>query len=304
MPTVAVNPPKTPVTQGSHGIACATLPNICKMPGPPAPFVPTPLPNIGKSENSPSGYSTSVKIEGQPVAIKGATFNSMGDVASQGTGGGLISMNVQGPTSFVGPGSMDVMIEGKNVQLLGDPMLNNGGPSGTPANAATMAGLLQAPEIVASATARQEIRCAIKACDKKNADGKNYPKGLDCKSLGQKKHQCVRAKVNGKEGISCDPFVIMTKPPKLANTDNVWHAMARASKALGKSSYTPGTGMLRKPDTLYRDGAGKLKIIDAKFPCEGDPSWGKGQKKDYEKMVGKGNVDGVSPADVTDEECP
>src|SRR5580658_3591335 len=143
MPSVSVNSPKTPVTQGSSGVAAATLPNVCKMPGPPAPFVPTPLPNIGKSDNSPQGYSTTVTIEGNPVAIKGATFNSMGDVASQGTGGGLISSNVQGPTKFIGPGSMDVKIEGKNVQLLGDPMLNNCGPGGSPANAATMGGVIQ-----------------------------------------------------------------------------------------------------------------------------------------------------------------
>ena len=118
------------------------------MPGPPAPFVPTPLPNIGKSGNSPKGYSKDVTIEGHAVAIQGATFKSMGDVASQGTGGGLISSNVEGPTSFVGPGSMDVKIEGKNVQLLSDPMLNNGGPSGTPANAGTMIGIIQASGLV------------------------------------------------------------------------------------------------------------------------------------------------------------
>ncbi len=126
------------------------------MPGPPAPFVPTPLPNIGKSGNSPSGYSTSVKIEGSAVAIQGATFNSMGDVASQGTGGGLISSNVQGPTSFVAPGSLDVAIEGKNVQLLGDQMLNNCGPGGSPANSATMAGALQK---MATAFAKGPVQC-------------------------------------------------------------------------------------------------------------------------------------------------
>ena len=53
MATVSVNPPKTPVTKGSNSIAAATVPNVCKMPGPPAPFVPTPLPNIRKSGNSP-----------------------------------------------------------------------------------------------------------------------------------------------------------------------------------------------------------------------------------------------------------
>jgi hypothetical protein len=145
MPKVTINAPKTPVTKGSTGIAAATIPNICKMPGPPAPFVPTPLPNIGKSGDSPQGYSTTVKIEGQPVAIRGASFGSMGDVASQGTGGGIVSSNTQGPTKFIGPGALNVKIEGKNVQLLGDPMLNNCGPGGSPANAATMTGVIQAP---------------------------------------------------------------------------------------------------------------------------------------------------------------
>lgn len=141
--SVSVNPPKTPVTAGSNGVAAATLPNVCKMPGPPAPFVPTPLPNIGKSSDSPKGYSTTVKIGGKKVAIRGATFGSQGDMASKGTGGGLMSSNTHGPTKFVGPGSMDVKIEGKNVHLLSDPMLNNCGPSGNPANAATLMGVIQ-----------------------------------------------------------------------------------------------------------------------------------------------------------------
>jgi uncharacterized Zn-binding protein involved in type VI secretion len=163
--SVTVNPPKTPVTKGSNGIATATLPNICKMPGPPAPFVPTPLPNIGKSDKSPKGYSKKVKIDGQTVAIRGATFESMGDVASKGTGGGLISANVEGPTKFVGPGSMDVKIEGKNVQLLADPMLNNCGAAGSPPNSATLLGVLQATGMVTVVEAR---RCPI--CDKGHDD--------------------------------------------------------------------------------------------------------------------------------------
>lgn len=146
---VAVNPPKTPVTKGSTGIACATLPNICKMPGPPAPFIPVPLPNIGKSGDSPKGYTKKVLVEGKIVAIKGATFKSVGDAASKGTGGGLISANTHGPTSFIGPGSMDVKFEGKNVQLLSDPMLNNNGGGGSPPNSATMVGVLQAPGMTA-----------------------------------------------------------------------------------------------------------------------------------------------------------
>ena len=138
-----INPPKTPVTKGSSGVATATLPNTCKMPGPPAPFVPAPLPNIGKSGDSPEGYTTSVEIEGNAVAIKGASFGSMGDMASKGTGGGLVSANTHGPCKFIGPGSMDVQFEGGNVQLLSDPVTNNGAGGGSPSNAATMVGIVQ-----------------------------------------------------------------------------------------------------------------------------------------------------------------
>jgi hypothetical protein len=193
MSSVAINPPKTPVTAGSNGVAAATLPNVCKMPGPPAPFVPTPLPNIGKSGNSPKGYSKDVTIEGHAVAIQGATFKSMGDVASQGTGGGLISSNVEGPTSFVGPGSLDVKIEGKNVQLLSDPMLNNGGPGGTPANAGTMIGIIQASGLVIAV----DEKCP--RCEKQHdVKLEETPQSkVDARGLAAK-FQVELVKVNGK----------------------------------------------------------------------------------------------------------
>ena len=57
---------------------------------------------------SPKGYSRTVLIEGQTVAIRGATFESVGDMASKATGGGLISANTHGPTKFITPGSMNV----------------------------------------------------------------------------------------------------------------------------------------------------------------------------------------------------
>src|SRR5436853_4661990 len=128
--SVGVNPPKTPVTEGSQDQAPASLPNVCKMPGPPAPFVPTPLPNIGGSADRMGDATSTVKIEGKKIAIKGTFYHSKGDMASQGTGGGLISSCVHGKTEFTAPGSMDVKAEGKNIQLLGDAMTNNGnGPN-------------------------------------------------------------------------------------------------------------------------------------------------------------------------------
>lgn len=140
MPTVIVNPPRTPVTAGSDGVASATLPNVCKMPGPPAPFVPTPLPNVARSGNELRGGTKTVKLDGKAVAVKGASFGSTGDIASKGTGGGLISANTHGEAKFVAPGSMNVKAEGRSIHLLGDAMTNN---NGNPPNAATLPGLVQ-----------------------------------------------------------------------------------------------------------------------------------------------------------------
>jgi hypothetical protein len=156
MASVSIHPPKTPVTSGSNGIAKNTVPNVCKMPGPPAPFVPAPLPNIAKSGSSPKGFSKKVKVEGNTVAIRGASFESMGDVASKATGGGLVSANTHGPVKFVTPGSMTVKFEGKNVHLLSDPVLNNCGPSGSPPNSATMMGVDQGDSSASSTQSDEE----------------------------------------------------------------------------------------------------------------------------------------------------
>jgi hypothetical protein len=168
--SVSVNGPKTPLTKGSNGIATATLPNICKMPGPPAPFVPAPLPNIGKSGDNPKDYSKKVKIEKKTVAIKGASFGSIGDMASKGTGGGMLSANTHGPCKFISPGSMDVKFEGKNVHFLSDLVTNNGGPSGSPPNAATMMGAIQLTGVV---YVPKDPKCPI--CGEEHEDFKESP---------------------------------------------------------------------------------------------------------------------------------
>jgi uncharacterized Zn-binding protein involved in type VI secretion len=204
--SVAVNPPKTPVTTGSNGMATAAVPNVCKMPGPPAPFVPTPLPNVGRSGMSPEGYSTTVKIEGKPVAIKGATFGSMGDIASKGTGGGLVSANTHGPTAFVAPGSMDVKIEGKNVQLLSDATTNN---NGSPPNASTPAEL-QSPGTPAPFVV--PVDCEDKMTDPR--PGKAWDNCM-CQQLCAKVKQMEKARAKGK--VKARPGA--RKEPLYANAD-------------------------------------------------------------------------------------
>ncbi len=277
--TVSINPPKTPVTEGSSGIAAATVPNVCKMPGPPAPFVPTPLPNIGKSDNSPQGNSTSVTIEGKAVAIQGATFNSMGDVASQGTGGGLVSNNVQGPTSFVGPGSMDVKIEGKNVQLLGDQMTNNGGPSGSPANAATMPGEMQAPGVPVIPLSDQLQAIADKCnADVNKANTPSYvppakPKGKECTTLGTKKHTCCKkaiddAKKNGSMSNDVEAEKCFTKG---------------APPVGGQPASYPGE---IRPDVVLMKGGTVVDVFDFKFNCKKKPKMSSSQRKSYKLTFG------------------
>jgi uncharacterized Zn-binding protein involved in type VI secretion len=197
MISVGVNPPKTPVTEGSMDMMPTTLPNVCKMPGPPAPFIPTPLPNIGRSADNLTDGTTTVLIEGNKVAIKGSHYMSQPspDVASQGTGGGIVSAAVQGKTEFVAPGSMNVKSEGANVQLLGDAMTNNGG---SPANVPSPPGNQQPPQTLP----KMPIDCAngsydskpFTPCDKKQICAK-------CAEVNKQaaNGQLVRTQVSGTE---------------------------------------------------------------------------------------------------------
>jgi uncharacterized Zn-binding protein involved in type VI secretion len=258
MSTVAINPPKTPVTEGSNGVATATIPNVCKMPGPPAPFVPTPLPNIGKSGKQPSGYSTTVKIDGKAVAIQGASFGSMGDIASKALGGGIVSCNCEGPTKFLAPGSLDVKIEGKNVQLLSDQMMNNCGPSGSPPNAATMMGLFQ--DALIAKFEKFLCKC-IKECEnevndavlgKGNKPTKEWcnkkidPKTTNAMDMGTKKAKCCEDKINAVKDRSPTEF----------------------AKAVSAEKYVPvpGGGWC-KPDIMVGSPPTCQKVYDFKTSC-------------------------------------
>ena len=251
MSSVAIHPPKTPATKGSRGIAKATLPNVCKMPGPPAPFVPSPLPNIAKSGSSPKGYSKKVKIEGQAVAIRGASFKSIGDMASKGTGGGLISANTHGPAKFVTPGSLTVKIEGKSVHLLGEPMLNNCGPSGSPPNTgATMTGLHQySLDASTEEKALQDIMCKCHQNTPKPPGG--------CKEHGIAKHACCEEAINKHKA-----------PPEIGGERGY---LKSGKPAKPRASYSPkppaGSSF---PDACAMSGGQPTQFFDFKFPCGGE----------------------------------
>ena len=119
--TVSVNM-RTVVHAKSNGI-CMAFPDVCKTPGPPAPFVPIPYPNIAMSKDTSEG-STTVKCDGNPVMLEGSKFStSTGDEAGT-AGGGMVSNTTKGKAEFK-MFSMDVKFDGKKVPRLLDIMVCN-----------------------------------------------------------------------------------------------------------------------------------------------------------------------------------
>ena len=107
--------------KGSGGMSIV-FPDVCKTPAPPAPFVPIPYPNIGKSSDTSQG-STQVEADGNMIMNKGAKYSvSAGDEA--GTIGGMLSSTFKQECEFL-MYSFDLMIEGKNVCRMGDPLWHN-----------------------------------------------------------------------------------------------------------------------------------------------------------------------------------
>ena len=110
------------VHASSNGTSIA-FPDVCKTPGPPAPFIPIPYPNIAMSKDTASG-SKKVKMDGNPICLKDSNFSmSTGDEGGT-AGGGMLSSKIKGKAEFV-MFSFDVKVEGKNVVRAFDIMLHN-----------------------------------------------------------------------------------------------------------------------------------------------------------------------------------
>ena len=107
--------------KGSGGMSIV-FPDVCKTPAPPAPFVPIPYPNIGKSSDTSKG-AKKVKTDGKMPMVKTAKYSrSMGD--EPGTLKGIISSMNMGECEYL-MYSFDVKFEGKNVCRMGDPLWHN-----------------------------------------------------------------------------------------------------------------------------------------------------------------------------------
>ena len=114
------------------GGQCFAFPDVCKVPAPPAPFVPAPFPNIAMSPQA-TGCSTKVKIDGQPAIMKGTKIPmSSGD--EPGTLGGMVSAVFKNSLEYK-MGSSKVKVEGKELcQLTSMTAQNGSNPNIPPGN--------------------------------------------------------------------------------------------------------------------------------------------------------------------------
>lgn len=123
--------------KAGDGKVIAAFPDVCNSPPPPpAGPIPIPYPDTSMSSDLKEG-SSSVKIGGQPVALKGQSYfgtSPLGNEAATKTfGGSLITHTITGETHFQA-GSMDVKIEGANACRHLDLTTSNhaGDPGATP----------------------------------------------------------------------------------------------------------------------------------------------------------------------------
>lgn len=121
--TVTVN--KRALTDAKGSALSVNFPCVGKTPGPPAPFVPVPYPNVSKGKDTAKG-SKKVKADGKPVALKNESefSSSVGNEAAT-AGGGLVTSKQKGKSWYF-MYSMDVKIEGKEVPRAFDIMAGDG----------------------------------------------------------------------------------------------------------------------------------------------------------------------------------
>jgi hypothetical protein len=160
--------------KGSGGSGTA-FPDVClSPPPPPAGPIPIPYPNKISASDLTDG-STTVKIQGEPTALKDQSKISTSTGDEGGTqGGGIITHKTKGKAVAIF-WSLDVKVEGKNAVRHGDPAGQN--TSTPPFN-----GLDTRLQVVRDAL--QEAKAPAKKCKKKYSKKNRH--GSPTKA--QKKH--------------------------------------------------------------------------------------------------------------------
>lgn len=120
-----------PVATSGGGMSMTSGPtDVCKVPAPPAPPIPTPFPNMAQHAMcNPSTCNPKVFIENFPVLVVGSEIPlSNGD--EPGVAGGVVSSKFIGACKPV-MGSIKVMIGGKPVVRLTSMTMQNAMPANT-----------------------------------------------------------------------------------------------------------------------------------------------------------------------------
>jgi hypothetical protein len=94
------------------GGMCMGFPDVCKVPAPPAPFVPVPFPNMSQCASA-SKESQKVKIENMGVLTKESEM-SMSNGDEPGTLGGMVSGVNMNKVTYK-KGTSKVKAEGKDI---------------------------------------------------------------------------------------------------------------------------------------------------------------------------------------------
>jgi hypothetical protein len=111
---------------------CLGVPDVCKVPAPPAPPVPMPFPNQGMCANADKTIDK-VLFENKEVVVELSEIpSSTGDEA--GTAGGVVSGTNAGPVTFK-LGSSKVFAKGKKVAYATGVTAHNGKNANMPVGA-------------------------------------------------------------------------------------------------------------------------------------------------------------------------
>jgi hypothetical protein len=120
-----------PASTKQSGTALA-VPDVCKVPAPPAPPIPTPFPNTGML-NQAKSTSSKVKFSNKEVVTKKSEMpRSMGDEA--GTLGGMVSNKNMDKVTFK-KASSKVKAQGQPVVHVTSMTAHNGSNANMPAGA-------------------------------------------------------------------------------------------------------------------------------------------------------------------------
>jgi hypothetical protein len=114
------------------GGVCFAFPDVCKVPAPPAPPIPTPFPNFGQCPMALAPTcALKVKILNQPaLTVNTKIPRTNGDEA--GVGGGMVSQTF-GDQAAYAMGSTVVQIEGNPAAAAFKPTRHNGANANAPA---------------------------------------------------------------------------------------------------------------------------------------------------------------------------